>query len=143
MGFRDLSGNANVTCSPNSNATSGAANTWAPRFPLAGGSDFPRVAVGSDGSFYVVYITRNSMGTPDTIWIDKFMPCTTEPPVMNRVVATPAFPRMVSALSNFAGCQVAGGFAGLDRCNNGNILSGPTVAVDDTNFWWRIRSMAA
>lgn len=119
MAFRDLSGSANVTCSPDSGAT------WAPRLALEGGADFPRVGVGGDGAFYVVF--RNG----GNIRVDKFNACTTSAAQMTR--AAGGFPRTVSGFSNFAGCQVANGFGGLDRCNNGNILSGPTVTVDDTN----------
>jgi hypothetical protein len=39
----------------------------------------------------------------------------------------------VSGFTDFAGCEVMNGFGGLDRCNDGNILSSPTVTVDDTN----------
>ena len=121
MAFRDLSGSgtANITCSPDSGAT------WAPRLPLEGGSDFPRVAVGQDGSFYVVFHNGGN------IRIDKFNACTTSAAQMTR--ASGSFPNTVSAFNNVAGCETANGFPGLDRCNDGNILSSPTVAVDDTN----------
>jgi hypothetical protein len=119
MAFRDLSGSANVTCSPDSGAT------WAPRLALEGGSDFPRVTVGSDGFFYVIY--RNG----GNIRIDKFNACTTSGVQMTR--APGGFPFTVSGFNNFAGCEVMNGFGGLDRCNDGNILSSPTVTVDDTN----------
>jgi hypothetical protein len=126
-----------VVCSPDSGAH------WSPPFTLEGGSDFPRVAVGSDGSFYAVYANGGN------IKIDKFNPCpalntTTVPPtvpVMARfpqppppTTATP-YPKIasVSGFTQFAGCGQPNGFGGLDRCNNGNILSSPTVTVDDTN----------
>jgi hypothetical protein len=128
MAYRDLSGNVNVTCSPDSGVSGG--NNWAPRLALEGGSDFPRVNVGGDGSFYVVYVLGgNTDGA--TIRLDKFNACTTSAAVMTR--AAGGFPRTVSTFTNFAGCGVANGFGGLDRCNGGgNILSGPTVTVDDT-----------
>jgi hypothetical protein len=119
MAFRDLSGSANVTCSPDSGAT------WAPRLALEGGSDFPRVTVGQDGFLYVIF--RNG----GNIRIDKFNACTSSAVQMTR--AAGGFPRAVSAFTPFAGCEVANGFGGLDRCNDGNILSSPTVTVDDTN----------
>ena len=118
MAFRDLSGSANVTCSPDSGAT------WAPRLALEGGSDFPRVTVGQDGFLYVVY--RNG----GNIRIDKFNACTTSGTQMTR--APGGFPFTVSGFTDFAGCEVMNGFGGLDRCNDGNILSSPTVTVDDT-----------
>jgi hypothetical protein len=108
-----------VTCSPDSGAT------WAPLLALEKGSDFPRVAVGSDGFFYVVYEIAGNLK------VDKFNACTTSAAQMTR--AAGAFPSTVGAFNKFAGCQVANGFGGLDRCNNGNTLSGPTVTVDDTN----------
>jgi len=108
-----------VTCSPDSGAT------WAPVLALELGSDFPRVAVGGDGSFYVVF--RNG----GNIRIDKFNACTTSAAVMTR--AAGGFPRPVSGFTSFTGCEVMNGFGGLDRCNDGNLLSGPTVTVDDTN----------
>jgi hypothetical protein len=108
-----------VTCSPDGGAT------WAPLFALEPGSDFPRVAVGGDGFFYVIF--RNG----GNLRIDKFNACTTSAGVMTR--AAGGFPRPVSGFTSFAGCEVANGFGGLDRCNDGNILSGPTVTVDDTN----------
>jgi hypothetical protein len=119
MAFRDLSGSANVTCSPDSGAT------WAPRLALEGGSDFPRVTVGQDGFLYVIY--RNG----GNIRIDKFDACTTSGVQMTR--APGGFPFTVSGFTDFAGCEVMNGFGGLDRCNDGNILSSPTVTVDDTN----------
>ena len=119
MAFRDLSGSANVTCSPDSTAT------WAPRLALEGGSDFPRVTVGQDGFLYVIY--RNG----GNIRIDKFNACTTSGAQMTR--APGGFPFTVSGFTDFAGCEVMNGFGGLDRCNDGNILSSPTVTVDDTN----------
>jgi hypothetical protein len=119
MAFRDLSGSANVTCSPDSGAT------WAPRLALEGGSDFPRVTVGQDGFLYVIY--RNG----GNVRIDKFNACTTSGSQMTR--APGGFPFTVSGFTDFAGCEVMNGFGGLDRCNDGNILSSPTVTVDDTN----------
>jgi hypothetical protein len=108
-----------VTCSPDSGAT------WAPLLALEAGSDFPRVAVGPDGFFYVLFVNGGN------IRIDKFNACTTSAAQMTR--AAGGFPRPVSAFTAFAGCEVANGFGGLNRCNDGNILSGPTVTVDDTN----------
>jgi uncharacterized repeat protein (TIGR01451 family) len=108
-----------VTCSPDSDTT------WAPLLALEAGSDYPRVAVGGDGSFYVVYEIGGNLR------LDKFNACTTSASAITR--ASASFPVTVSGYSSFAGCEVAGGFGGLDRCNDGNTLSGPTVTVDDTN----------
>jgi hypothetical protein len=108
-----------VTCSPDSGAT------WAPMLALEAGSDFPRVAVGGDGFFYVIYRLGGN------IRLDKFNACTTSASQMTR--ASGGFPVTVSGFNSFAGCEVMNGFGGLDRCNDGNILSSPTVTVDDTN----------
>lgn len=107
-----------VSCSPDSGAT------WSPLFTMEVGSDFPRVAVGSDGALYVVYELGGN------IRMDKFNACTTS---ATQITRTAGFPVTVSAFGNFAGCEVMNGFGGLDRCNDGNTLSGPTVSVDDTN----------
>jgi hypothetical protein len=63
--------------------------------------------------------------------IDKYNACSTNAAVMTR--AAGGFPKTVSAFTTVAGCEAANGFPGLDRCNDGNLLSSPTVAVDDTN----------
>jgi hypothetical protein len=108
-----------VTCSPDSDSS------WAPLLELEAGSDYPRVGVGGDGFFYVVYQLGGN------IRIDKFNACTTSASQMTR--ASSSFPLTVSSYSSFTGCEVKNGFGGLDRCNDGNTLSGPTVTVDDTN----------
>jgi hypothetical protein len=123
MAFRQCQGgcgsDSRITCSLDSGAT------WAPQLSLESGADFPRVAVGSDGSFYVVYQLGGN------IRIDKYDSCSTNAAVMTR--ASGGFPKTVSAFTTVAGCEVANGFPGLDRCNDGNLLSSPTVAVDDTD----------
>src|SRR6266496_2371353 len=123
MAFRQCQGgcgaDSRITCSLDSGAT------WAPQLSLEGNADFPRVAVGSDGAFYVAYRRGGDFR------IDKYNPCSTNAAVMTR--AAGGFPRTVSAFTTVAGCEVANGFPGLDRCNDGNLLSSPTVAVDDTN----------
>ncbi len=123
MAFRQCQGgcgaDSRITCSLDSGAT------WAPQLSLEGNADFPRVAVGSDGSFYVVYRRGGDFR------IDKYDACSTNAAVMTR--AAGGFPKTVSAFTTVAGCEVANGFPGLDRCNDGNLLASPTVAVDDTN----------
>jgi hypothetical protein len=123
MAFRQCQGgcgsDSRVTCSLDSGAT------WAPQLSLENNADFPRVAVGSDGFFYVVYRRGGDFR------IDKYNACSTNAAVMTR--AAGGFPKTVSAFTTVPGCEVANGFPGLDRCNDGNLLSSPTVAVDDTN----------
>lgn len=85
--------------------------------PAAGG-DFPRITVGQDGFVYVVYISGN------TIVLNKFNPCSAGL-VQQGVTAT------VPVGGTYS--QVVCPVPGLDRCNTGNDLASPTVAVDDTN----------
>ena len=123
MAFRQCQGgcgsDSRITCSLDNGAT------WAPQLSLENNADFPRVAVGSDGSFYVVYRRGGNFR------LDKYNACSTNAAVMTR--AAGGFPKTVSAFTTVAGCEVANGFPGLDRCNDGNLLSSPTVEVDDTN----------
>ncbi len=99
-----------VTCSMNS------ANTFPTTRTLAGGSDFPRVTVGQDGFVYVVY--RNG----GNINLEKYSSCA------NGLTLQAGFPLTVAAVTDVT-CPVPG----LDRCNDGNLLSSHTVAVDDRN----------
>jgi hypothetical protein len=99
---------ASISCSQN-NGTD-----WTKRAAISGTSDFPRVAVGRDGSVYVVSLGGNS------VLLNRFSSCATN--------LTPAagFPITVATLSGPVGCPVPG----LDRCNDGNTLSSPVVAPD-------------
>ena len=99
-----------IACSLDSGA-----NWGAPVNASGGTFSFPRVAVGSDG---MVYVVSRSGGTAV---IDKFSSCD------NGLVRQPGFPRSLTI--HDVPCPVPG----LDRCNNGNTLSSPTIAVDDTN----------
>jgi hypothetical protein len=101
---------AALVCSAN-NGTSWTAPTLMP-----GISDFPRVTVGPDGFVYVAYRSGGN------ITLNKFSSCTTG------LVQQVGFPVTVSAFTDVV-CPVAG----LDRCNDGNVLSSPMVAVDDVN----------
>ncbi len=98
---------ASIVCSQDS-----AANWTATA--VIGAGDFPRVTVGSDGFVYV------AMRSGGNIMLNKFSSCA------NGLNQQAGFPVTVSAF-NMVQCPVAG----LDRCNNGNILSSPTVAVSD------------
>lgn len=96
-----------ITCSSDSG------NSWPTTVNLTGG-DFPRVSVGQDGFVYVAYRQGGNM------MLDKYSSCTAG---LARQVG---FPRTVSAFT-----MVTCPMPGLDRCNDGNILSSPTAAVDD------------
>lgn len=98
-----------LVCSQDSGATwSAAVNV---------GSGFvPRIAIGGDGFVYVVYRDGNN------IMLNKYSPCSAG------MAQQAGFPVTVTGVTDVT-CPVAG----LDRCNDGNILSSHTVAVDDTN----------
>jgi hypothetical protein len=93
--------------------SSDGGQTWPTTRTLSG--DFPRVTVGQDGFVYVVYVNGGNIS------LNKYSPCSAGL-VQQGMAAT------VAAFTNVT-CPVPG----LDRCNNGNVLSSPTVAVDDTN----------
>jgi hypothetical protein len=97
-----------VACSKNGGATWGSPVT-------ANGANvsFPRVSVGPDGAVYVV--SRNL----SNVVIDKYTDCDAG---LSEMAGWP-----VSFAINDVVCPVAG----LDRCNDGNTLSSPTLAVDD------------
>ncbi|HSP13563.1 MAG TPA: hypothetical protein VLV78_02295 [Thermoanaerobaculia bacterium] len=97
-----------IVCSSNS------ASTWTAPAVIDAGADFPRVTVGPDGSVYAAYRAGANMN------VRRFTSCdaglTPQP-----VVTVSAF--------TMVPCPVAG----LDRCNSGNVLSSPTVAVDEND----------
>lgn len=89
------------------------ASTWTAPATIGTG-DFARVATGADGAVWVVYRSGSS------ILLNKLSSCAAG------LVQQVGFPVTVSAFTSLP-CPVAG----LDRCNSGNLLSSPTVAVDD------------
>lgn len=101
---------AALVCSSNN------ASTWTAPTLMPGGSDFPRVGVGPDGAVYVVYRSGGN------VMLNKFSSCS------SGLTQQVGFPQTVGAFTDVT-CPVAG----LDRCNDGNVLSSPTVAVDSTN----------
>jgi len=101
-----------ISCSQDNGAN------WTARAAIPGAGDFPRVAVGRDGNVYVATVNGNA------IQVNRFSSCATG--------LTPAagFPVTVdSSTSALVPCPVSG----LDRCNDGNTLSSPTVAPDPDN----------
>lgn len=99
-----------ISCSQNSGAT------WTAPAALSGIDDFPRLAVGADGKVYVVGMSG------DSVMLTRFTSC------KNGLSADVGFPVTVANLSGQVNCPVPG----LDRCNDGNVLSSPTVAPDPT-----------
>jgi len=103
---------ARVACSSDSGAT------WStPVDAHSGNFGFPRVAVGPDGMVFVV--SRNGAN----VVVDKFSACDPAPGLTEQA----GFPISIAIAD--VPCPVPG----LDRCNNGNTLSSPTIAVDDTD----------
>jgi hypothetical protein len=104
---------AMIECSVDSGAN------WQNRQPIGG--QFPRVTVGPDGSVYAVSLTSRFGGQ---VRLQKFNACSSG---LNAVF-TQGGTSAPSTVASFTGvsCPVPG----LDRCNSGNALSSPTVAVD-------------
>ncbi len=96
-----------IVCSQN-NGTA-----WTPAIFTLG--DFPRIAVAQDGRVYVVYRNGNNI----MLW--RLSSCATG--------LVPQAPVAIVTSNPQVPCPVPG----LNRCNDGNNLSSPTVAVDDTN----------
>jgi hypothetical protein len=103
---------ASISCSQDNGAH------WSARAAIPGAGDFPRVAVGRDGNVYVVTVNGNA------IQVNRFSSCA------GGLTAAPGFPVTVdSSTTTLVPCPVSG----LDRCNDGNTLSSPTVAPDPNN----------
>jgi hypothetical protein len=91
--------------------------------------DFPRVTVDQKGRVWVVMV--ESSRRSGTIHVQRFSSCADglRPAFVSFGQSSPAF------VSNFDGDFCSGGsfISGLDRCNEGNIIASPTVAVDETH----------
>jgi hypothetical protein len=113
----------NVVVDLSCSADSGS--TWSSPTFLAAGSDFGRVAVGPDGSVYVVYSVQqiDAAGTQwDQIYLDKYSSCKTG------FAHQWGYPRTVVANGKPASCN--GTAPGLDRCL-GEGMNSHTVTVSD------------
>ncbi len=102
---------ASIACSQDNGVT------WTARAAIPGDGDLPRVAVGRDGTVYVVSMSGNS------VLLNRFTSCA------NGLIAETPSPVTAATLSGQVACPVPG----LDRCNDGNTLSSPTVAPDPDN----------
>jgi hypothetical protein len=111
--WRDMSSNLQ---SPKISCSIDGGQTWPTvRTIYDQASDiFPRISVGPDGSVFVI------LGTAQTILLNKYSSCD------DGLQIADGFPLTVASFTNVT-CPVPG----LDRCNNGNILSSPTVSEDD------------
>ena len=99
---------ASISCSQDNGVN------WTAPAAIPGAGDLPRVAVGRDGAIYIVSISGNN------VLLNRFSSCATG------LTAAAGFPVTVATLSGAVACPIAG----LDRCNDGNTLSSPTVAPD-------------
>jgi hypothetical protein len=89
-------------------------------------ADFPRMAVAQDGVVYVVFRNANHLQ------LAKYSSCDSGLVKLGTTITIPTGDTRAcpdDQLFEMCHCPVAG----LDRCNNGNILSSPTIAVDDTD----------
>jgi hypothetical protein len=108
--FNSSGVNPAIICSQDSGAN------WTAAVVVENSADVPRVGIGRDGFVYAVYRQGGN------IRLHKYSSCATG------LVPQFGFPVTVSAVNDVP-CPVSG----LDRCNDGNILSSHTIAVDDTN----------
>lgn len=99
---------SSIACSRNNGTT------WTATAAIAGAGDFPRVAVGRDGAVYVTTINGNN------VLLHRFSSC------VAGLTQDPGFPVTVATRAGAVACPMPG----LDRCNDGNDLSSPTVAPD-------------
>jgi hypothetical protein len=106
--FSSVALTARIVCSSDGGAT------WSAQTTVDAAGDFPRVNVGKDGFVYVAYHSGAN------IMLHKFSACD------SGFTPQAGFPVTVAAFTSVP-CPMPG----LDRCNDGNILSSPTVAVDD------------
>jgi hypothetical protein len=94
-------------------STDGGRNFGAPKLTAG---DFPRITVAKDGFVYVVYVNGGN------VTLTKYSSCN------SRFIALAGWPVTVAS-----GIGVTCPVPGLDRCNIGNQLSSPMVAVDSIN----------
>jgi hypothetical protein len=99
---------SSITCSQDNGSN------WTATAAIAGAGDFPRVAVGRDGAVYVVTLNGNN------VQLSRFTSCNAG------LTQDAGFPVTVATLSGQVVCPMPG----LDRCNDGNALTSPTVATD-------------
>jgi hypothetical protein len=89
---------------------------------------FPRVAVGSDGFVYVVAITGNTGGD---ILLQRYSPCSQGLKPLWHDSSGKSTPSKIASISGVH-CDTGDTVPGLDRCNDGNVLASPTIALDST-----------
>ena len=107
---------SSVGLTPRIVCSNDGASTWSTPALINAAGDLPRINVGGDGFVYVVYRSGAN------IMVNKYSSCS------NGLVQQMGFPLAVTSVTDVV-CPVPG----LDRCNNGNVLSSQMVAVDDKN----------
>jgi hypothetical protein len=98
-------------------------STWTQPVSVGSG-DFAKPMVGPNGDLYVAYCSGASCsGTNQIQMLNRFSSCA------NGLAVKSGFPVVVSSFADAQMCPIPG----LDRCNGGDRLSGPMVAVDNDN----------
>ena len=87
--------------------------------------DYPRLTVGPDGFVYVIMATSRTDGD---LLLQRYSPCSDGLKPFWKTANGVSAP---SKIGHFQGVRCVPGntIAGLDRCNTGNIMASPTVAV--------------
>jgi hypothetical protein len=110
---------ASIACSQDNGLT------WTAATAIPSAGDFPRLSVGRDGAVYVVSLSGNS------VLLNRFTSCT------SGLTAEAGFPVTVATANSSpvgsSRAPVPCPVPGIDRCNDGNTLSSPTVATDPTD----------
>lgn len=115
-------GRPSIVCS----ADGGLNWTAAAEVDTGSNADFPRVAVAKDGVVYVVFRNGN------LLQLAKYSSCASGLVKLGSTITIPTGDtRGCPDEELFERCHCP--VPGLDRCNDGNILSSPTMAVDDTD----------
>jgi hypothetical protein len=120
---------AMVGCSTNSGATWTNKIFEEATWPIFRFGFFPRVAVGSDGFVYVVAITGNTGGD---ILLQRYSSCSQGLKPLWHDGSGKSTPSKIASISGVH-CDSGNTVAGLDRCNDGNVLASPTIAFDSTH----------
>ncbi len=106
---------------PASIATTGSDPQGAAPVVVTTTGDLPRITVGQDGWIYVTYLDNYNGNFYPDIMVAKYSSCA------SGLQLAGGFPIVAASSVWPIACPVPG----LDRCNDGNDLRSPTLAVDD------------
>ncbi|MBV8819549.1 MAG: hypothetical protein JO022_14410, partial [Acidobacteriaceae bacterium] len=113
--FKDK--NEKLPPTPTLTCSADGAQTWLPVQQIFDSSaDFPRITAAPDGNLFVIFVAGKA------IKLAKYSSCDSGLKMQD------GYPVNVGTFTQPV-CPISG----LDRCNNGNGLSSPTVAVDEIN----------